>query len=101
MSDVGAHVGSDCWPWVATPKLTAMITIGPRTAISSPRPLGGLNSDRRPHDASLTARDDQADGECDRHHRHGNADQRCNAGMRQRERDGEPERVRDGEETTT
>jgi hypothetical protein len=27
----------------ATPKLTAMITTGPTTAISSPRPLRGLN----------------------------------------------------------
>jgi hypothetical protein len=56
-----------------------------------------MESDRPPDDAAATARNDQDDGECDRDRRHGNGDQRCEAGVRQRKRDGERHGVRDGE----
>jgi hypothetical protein len=73
----------------ATPKLTAMITAGPTTAISSPRPLRGLNPTPAQTAASLTTRNGEGDSECDRDHRNGNSDQRCDSSVRQCERNGE------------
>ncbi len=41
-----------------------------------------VESDPRPHRASLTTWDDESDGERDRDHRHRNTDQRCNSRVR-------------------
>src|SRR4029450_13427693 len=79
----------------ATPKLTATITAGPRTAISRPRPLRGLNPTPGPNRASLTTRDGEGDGECNRDHRKGDGDQRCDPGVRQCNRNGKGQPVRD------
>ena len=55
----------------ATPKLTAMITAGPTTAIKQPLPSPRVESHPRPNRASLTARNDERHSE--RHRDHGTA----------------------------
>jgi hypothetical protein len=56
-----------------------------------------VESDRRPDRTSLTARNREGDGERDRDHRNGNSDQRCDPGVRQCERNGERQPVRDAQ----
>jgi hypothetical protein len=75
-----------------------MITAGPTTAISSPRPPPRVESHPRPNRASLTAWNGEGDGKCDRDHRHRNTDQWRNTRVRQREGNGKRQRVRDAQE---
>ena len=77
-------------------KLTAMTAAGPRTAMSRPRPLRGLNPTAA-QTASLTMRNGESDGECNRDDRNGDADQRCDVGVRQGKRNGKRKPVRDGQ----
>ena len=60
---------------------------------SSPR----MKTHRPPNRTSLTSRNDERGGQCDRDHRHDDADQRGDAGAWQRQGDGERDRVRDAE----
>jgi hypothetical protein len=57
-----------------------------------------VESDRRPNRASLTTRNGKGDGERHCDHRNRNGEQRCDPGVRQCERDGERQPVRDAQE---
>jgi hypothetical protein len=56
-----------------------------------------VESDPRPNRASLTTWNGKGDGKCHRDHRKGNGDQRCDPGVRQRERNGKRQPVRDAQ----
>ena len=61
---------------------------------SSPR----VESHPGPDRASLTTRNGESDGKCDRDHRKGNGDQRCDPGVRQCKRNGKRQPVGDAQE---